>query len=404
MDGCEIKPATDCEAMVLNFVGGLADENLAGANFHKATLSGAYIERTVLTRVNFTEAVLDDVNILYGTAAGANFSGSGSTNIYFGSTSLRRALLNGATFGQSKFYRVDGTGADLTDAEMPGIVIAANSASIYDRDRRSTWNQANFTRAILTGAKIDDADLRGATFIDADLSRSTLRWISADRADLTQANLSFATIHEAELPGADLSLGLMVDSVITSSNLSGAEVSGLVIQDSIVRGTFLHRAQGDMRITASDMSGAPPSGEVGFHPNSAANASLRGSAFVDSDMRGVNFTGADLRNVDFTGSNIRGAIFDGADMRGVTLPDSALGARPGFGCDADTRWSGAYQDRFRSYCRGKGDRVKPGWCSAYYEKTPALCALCGRICVEGRSSGATPIDVPTPCDLRAIRP
>jgi hypothetical protein len=48
----------------------------------------------------------------------------------------------------------------------------------------------------------------------------------------------------------------------------------------------------------------------------------------------------------------------------------------------------------------KGDRVTPSWCNDDYEKTPGLCALCGRICIIGRGIGPRPEIVPTACDRR----
>ena len=269
VDGCDLKPRTICDEMVLPFTGGLADENLTEASFRRSDLSGAYIERTQLVRAKLTEALLNDVTFLYSSLAGADLSGSASTGISFGALSLRQATVRNVTFGESSFTGVDATGADFTGAEMPSTTIRPTQTRV------STWSDADFTRAILTGATIVEANMSGATLADAD-----------------------------------------------------------------------------------------------------------------------------LRNADLSGSNVRTALFDDADMRGVTLPDSALAGRPTFGCNKRTKWSGAYAQRFGDYCGAKGDRVKPSWCNDDYEKTPGLCALCGRICIIGRGIGPRPEIVPTACDRR----
>jgi uncharacterized protein YjbI with pentapeptide repeats len=193
----------------------------------------------------------------------------------------------------------------------------------------------------------------------------------------------------------------MVGTEIEVADFTGASVSGLVVQDATVRGAVFTRARGNIVISVSNLTGRadPESGDY-YIPNSFIGADLRDSQFLDSDLRGVNFTGSDLRNADLSGSNVRTALFDDADMRGVTLPDSALAGRPTFGCNKRTKWSGAYAQRFGDYCGARGDRVKPSWCNDDYEKTPDLCALCGRICIIGRGLDPRAEIVPTACDRR----
>lgn len=83
---------------------------------------------------------------------------------------------------------------------------------------------------------------------------------------------------------------------------------------------------------------------------------------------------------------------------GATLPASSLSDKPRFRCDADTLWSGDYRRLFADYCAGKGSKVRPLWCKGDYEKTPGLCALCGRICIVGRAGDPRTFDVPSRCE------
>jgi uncharacterized protein YjbI with pentapeptide repeats len=395
VDGCDLKPETVCDEMVLPFVGGLVNEDLTGASFRRSDLSGAYIERTTLVDANLTETVLNDVTFLYSSLAGAKLSKSSSTSIDFGGLSLTRASFRDVTFGTSTFTAVNATFADFTGAEMPFVTIKPTP------ERVSIWENVNFTGAILTDARIRDTKMFGSSLANADLSRASLSSVQLFESNLSNANLSFTTLSSMHLGGARLGRALLVDSEITGADFTDADIEGLNVQDSTIRGASFTLADGSVRFSFTNMTGqaAPESGSY-FMPNSMVKANLRGSTFENSDLRGVDFSRSDLRNVDFTGSNIRTAIFDGADMRGVTLPDSALAGRPAFGCNKRTRWSGDYAERFRAHCRGKGDRVKPLWCNDEFERNQYLCALCGRICIGGRDIDQRAEIVPTACELR----
>lgn len=393
VDGCDLKPGAICEEMVLPFRGGLLEENLSGASFHKSDLSSAYIERTTLVRANLSETLLNDVVFLYGSLVDANLSGAASTSIDFGGLSLRRADLRSVTFGTSTFAGVNATGADLTGAEMPSMTIRRTPT------RNSTWANADFTRAVLTNATITDTSMAGASFADADLRGAELGTVDLSDADLSGVNLSDATLRIVRFSRAQLPVATLVDTALFGADFTRANVSGLVLMDATVRGAIFSKASGNLVVKLSNLTGAADDGGYA-NPNSLGRSDLRDSRFLDSDLRGVDFTGSDLRNSDFSGSNIRTAIFDSADMRGAILPDSALVGRPTFGCNRQTLWSGDYAERFGPYCRSKGDKVTPAWCRDDYEKTPGLCAICGRICIVGRGVDSGVTMAPTACDRR----
>lgn len=393
VDGCDLKPRTICEEMVLPFNGGLLDEDLSGASFYRSDLSGAYIERTKLVRANLSRTLLNEVLFLRSSLMDANLSYAASGSINFGSLSLSRANLRGVTFRTSSFIAVNATLADLTGAEMPSMTIGPTST------QPSTWADAEFTRAVLTDARITDTSLAGASFADADLRGAELSSVDLSDANLSGVNLSKATLRTVRFNRAQLPVATLVDTILHGADFTGANVSGLVLQDATVRGAFFSRASGNLYVRLSNLTATANDDDYAY-PNSLAHSDLRDSEFLDSDLRGVDFTDSDLRNSDFTGSNIRTAIFDSADMRGVILPDSALIGRPTFGCNRQTRWSGDYAERFGPYCRSKGDKVKPVWCRDDYNKTPGLCAICGRICIVGRGVDSGAEMSPAACDRR----
>lgn len=386
---CDIRPGAQCEGANL-VSASLSDDTLTGANLRAANLTDAYIEGSRLARVNLTDATLDGLAVLRSSLAGANLSGATGANVSFSSTSLRRATARQASLDASQFLRVDGTDTDFTGAELGGGYIEGG-----------TWLRADFTRADLAAKTLEEVDFTRGVFSGANLRDATVIDVVASRADLTDANLSSARISGTSLSGANLSLGLMVDTSLSYVDFRDAQVSGLVLQSATVRGAFFRGAAGDMRVTDSDLTGRLSGPGAAYAPNSLAGADLRGTNFTDSDLRGVDFTATDLRGADFTGASIATAVFNGADMRGATLPATSLNDRPRFRCDADTLWSSDYRRLFADYCAGKGSKVRPLWCKGDYEKTPGLCALCGRICIIGRAGDARTFDVPSRCESRA---
>ena len=105
--------------------------------------------------------------------------------------------------------------------------------------------------AILRGARLDNTELRGALFWDADLSSApeevinVTRLDGADltranlvRADLSNANLAGAVLKNAELARANLKGAKLQTADLTGASLAAADISGAVFGD---RGCRLDR-------------------------------------------------------------------------------------------------------------------------------------------------------------------
>ena len=111
-----------------------------------------------------------------------------------------------------------GSRADLSGADL-------NDANLNHTDLR----RADLSGAYLRGADLSRADLRGADLSGADLSGAYL-----SRADLRGAYLSDADLSGAYLRGADLSGADLSGADLSGAYLSGAYLSRAVAERTIV--------------------------------------------------------------------------------------------------------------------------------------------------------------------------
>ena len=384
VNGCDIKAGAQCPGADLSGLD-LESESLARADLFGADLTDAYIARTDMTSINLAEATLTRANIISGSMARATLSGASGSTLYLGDVSLRGARVVGADLPDAKFAGVTGVSADFSGTTLDRLKLEGGD-----------WSRADFTEAVLPGASLTAVPLSATNFNGAELTRATLMGLTANNASFREANLSWSTIREhstlytsaaSSFVKADLTLALLVGATVRYTNFSRSSLEGLALVDAVVSGSTFWSAEGTLFATGADFTGLQNAGN--FLPNSFAGASLPESNFTRADLRGVDFTDANLRGANFTNADVLGTIFDGADMRGVIFPASQLGARPNFGCNKQTKWSPGYAERFTDYCKGKGQRVKPYWCRGDYPKTTALCALCGRICLDPRTGRPT---------------
>ena len=93
------------------------------------------------------------------------------------------------------------------------------------------------TRAILTGANLNGADLWCANLSDANLTGANLSGANLEYARLHGANLNRANIGAANLQGANL-----VGANLVGANLEGANLRGASLEGANLRGASLEGA------------------------------------------------------------------------------------------------------------------------------------------------------------------
>lgn len=122
-------------------------------------------------------------------------------------------------------------GAKFIEANLSGTILF-----------RTDLRRADLRRADLSGAQLSGADLRWADLRKAHLRRADLRWAKLIEADLSGANLAFA-----DLSGADLSEAHIAAADLRRADLSGARLFEADLHRAMLAGTNLSGA--DLRRT-----------------------------------------------------------------------------------------------------------------------------------------------------------
>lgn len=182
-------------------------------------------------------------------------------------------------------------GLKFTRAVMPGLILSD-----------ANLEKANFSRAKLRSANLKDANLSdsklaGASLGHADLSRAVL-----ENADFTKASLSNAKLGRARA---------------TRVNLSRADLSAANLERAILEEADLS----DANLSAANFSRAK-----------LAGANLRGAIFTkdtnfkDACLNGVDLTRVNLNDLYLDGVDLSGAILNEAQMKNTSLVDAELNA------------------------------------------------------------------------------
>ena len=202
---------------------------LVGADLQQIGLPQIHLAGANLSRVNFREANLREANLSEATLYRADLSGANLSHARLTKTDLRGVNLREANL----------TGADLSDARLalekagrdaPRVQVGA---SLYPALR------ANLSHALLTQAKLREAnlvgaDLSGAQLQGVDLTRANLSYANLQGADLTGATLTQAALLGVNLQGADLTGATLTEAALIGANLQGADLSGATLTWAIL--------------------------------------------------------------------------------------------------------------------------------------------------------------------------
>ena len=264
--------------------------DLSGKDFRGFNLSGADLSYANLTGVNFQDAVLTNASI-----AGASVEGITLTNVDLSSTDITgiRAF-DKATLVKVIFpVGLDLIGASFVDADLSrSSIVGANlesadftRASLYRADLTgAVLVEANFRRANLDGTILNGANLQRADLLSADFSDTAFD----SNPDFRAADLRNASFFKAVLNGVDFS-GARLDE----ANFNRAEMRATIFANAELNEADIMK---DANLQGALFNGADV-GDVNFE---------------DSDLSNANFQGADIEDTRFSQANLTGARFSGA--------------------------------------------------------------------------------------------
>ena len=90
------------------------------------------------------------------------------------------------------------------------------------------FEQADFSKSLLTAVNFSRADLIGASFRNAVLSACNFSYADLDNADLSQSEISNCDLSHARLRGSDLSSSMFTEVKFDHADLDAASMSGTV--------------------------------------------------------------------------------------------------------------------------------------------------------------------------------
>ncbi|MGB3811445.1 MAG: pentapeptide repeat-containing protein [Parvibaculum sp.] len=169
-----------------------------------------------------------------------------------------------------------GEAQKAAEAKLPPVDAKLVNSMIADAGktllacRNCTLAGANFNKAYLRLASLQDADLRKAQLTRADLTGTRLARANLEGADLSHANAAGIDLTGANLKGADLSHARLDAALVENADFTGAKLVGA-----------------NLRLIEY----------------------VKGVKFRDVDATGAIFRYASLRGVDFRGANLSGADF-----------------------------------------------------------------------------------------------
>ena len=209
--------------------------DLSGQDLRGLNLVGGDLRHSDLTSTNLAEAMLDSANL-----TSANLTRS----------NLKGATLYGAMLSRATVEEINMSNVDLSLREISGI---------------RSLNKA-ILRNVAFPAKVD---LAGVTFVEADLSQSSLA-----KANLNSANFNKAKLYQ--------------------TNFSGAVLKRASFEKAKMQQAYFF------------------------------NAGLSGANMKDGNAHSAYFIGANTRKVDFSGSDLSYASFKDADLEDAKFSDADL--------------------------------------------------------------------------------
>ncbi len=174
----------------------------------------------------------------------------------------------------------------LNDHGIPlrGINLSCEHMGGWNKEKQTCKTRTYLRGVALQKADLEGAQLQGADLLNAQLQGAKLRGAQLQGANLLNAQLQGADLSEAQLQGADLS----------KAQLQGADLAGANLQEADLAGANLREAH----LVGAKLQGAYLAGAK-LQEAHLANAKLQGSKLWDAQFGGAHLSGADFTDTQF---------------------------------------------------------------------------------------------------------
>ncbi|MCR9267860.1 MAG: pentapeptide repeat-containing protein, partial [Alphaproteobacteria bacterium] len=273
----------------------------------------ASLSYCILENLDLSNRDLSDADFSGAVLRGANLSGCTLNSSVFFAADLRRANLEGACLRRADLRGAIMRGANLTGADLTEADMREGAIAQVDKEKGLS----------ILSHKTQENDAGTANFTGANLSRSKMAGITAQKADFTdamllgtrmiRANLRGSSFQGANLEGADLSGADLSDTDFSQTVLVGTKMMMAKKDRMNTEGALTDKAVG---IDAKDLE-SPVADQIAEHVKWCDTNGAEGkpSLFDGTDLRGLN----SLAGKTLTAFHARGATLYGLDLEGAQL-------------------------------------------------------------------------------------
>jgi uncharacterized protein YjbI with pentapeptide repeats len=193
---------------------------------------------------------------------------------------------------ENRTAKIDLSGAKLQQADLRRTDLS--NAPLYDADLR----EANLEEADLRDANLRGADLRKANLRRAYLYGAYFWKANLGQANLAGANLMQANLYEADIRRANLFEAALSEAFVQDANLEQADLFCAILEDTNLRNANLHKADlSRANLSQADLSDANLS-EADLRYSNLSQAALVGARVTQARISGSTVYGVNVWDLE----------------------------------------------------------------------------------------------------------
>lgn len=279
-----------------------------GTSFVKAELTDANLIGVSGDDINFTEALMPRVRMMYSDFDNSNFEGAllysaDLTGSNIKNSSLKAAIADRADLERVNLRYVDAQYVKMRKAHLTKAVLEGDfsHADFTGAEmEKVTANKAKFTEAVLEDANLKYANLRGAF-----LEKIKAKGVDLSHADLESAKLELAELSGAIMDGVNAKFAIFEKATMSDVHAHQADFSYAVMEN--IKGERL------------DVSGAILA-ETNLRNANLSKAVLENVAAYKADFQNATLTDVNAKFAEMIACDFSDAIAKNMDVSGAKLP------------------------------------------------------------------------------------
>jgi len=213
-----------------------------------------------------------------------------------------------------------------------GLLKDASNKDFSNADfKGAKLDNVDFSKSILTGAKMQDTSLVGANFQEANIDG-----VNFTNANLSKARLIKSSVVWAEFKNAKMDLVDFAGADLTLSNFAGVKMEGANFKDAkigapgtdkatklsstnLLAWQIVNQAKEGRNLAEQDLSGLNLSFAILKRAN-LSNAKLNYTDMTNTDLSGANLTDGQVNGVNWSGAKLNGINLTGVNFDKNKLP------------------------------------------------------------------------------------